>query len=297
MSTYRQRHQEPKSGVVVAVGLVFVLIAGGVLYGAYRWVKRRDTAAATPAAPVDEVGLRQVEAPFDNVLIDDVTNAFVMVVEVPVLPDADSLQRVADAVSECLAFDTEGLYPEAAGRTKVVRVLFHFLPDRRVLSRLPLDQVQVWVYGVDQVVRPLSEEEVRRTLESKLPVPVPEPEPEPEPVPEPQRPAPVKIDMVLENPETGAIVLVLVQDEPWSDEATKTVRRRVDEYFDAVESGALEELKAGEKYEIHVHCRERPGPEVLAALGRTYRVLKSEDVRFRVYLVGAGAAEEIPVGR
>jgi hypothetical protein len=251
-------------------------------------VKRRDAPAA-PAAPVDEVGLREAEAPFDNVIIDDAANAFVMVVEVPAQPDADAERRVIEAVSGCLLFrDDAGLYPEAAGREKVVRVLFHFRPDRRLLARLPLDRVQVWVYGADRKVRPLSDEELKRTVE-----PAP---PEPERASEPGTPAPVKIDMVLEDPDTGVTVLVLVHDEPWTDEATD-VRRRIDAYVRAAGSGALAKLEVGERYEIHVHCRERPGPAPLAALARTRRVLQPEGVRLRLYVVGAGAAEEIPLDR
>lgn len=291
--TYRHRKPESSSGAVIALGFLFVLLAAGVLYGAYRWVKRKDESPPAPGAPVGEVGIRGAEVPFDNVLIDPETDAFVMVVEVPVLPDSASFGHVLAAVSDCLAFrDDAGLYPEAAGRERVVRVQFDFIPDRRLLARLPLDRVQVWVYGADQKVRPLTDAEVKQALAPRRLDGEPEPPP-----PEPEAPAPVRIDMVLENPDTGVTALVLIQDEPWSDKVTEAVRRRIDSCYRAAESGNLTSVAAGEKYEIHVQCRERPGAGVLATLGRTYRVLKSEGVRLRLYVAGAGASEEIPLAR
>ena len=146
----RARRNDNSGGVAVWIGAGALVLAGLGLWLAWRYV-------ATPAEkPEEPTGLiSDVEIPFDGIDQTAPDDRFVMTVEIESAKAGVLPEGLRERLEKCDAFARDSLateYPEAKGRTPVVRLVFPLWPSEANWETLrswvkPLTTVEVEAVG------------------------------------------------------------------------------------------------------------------------------------------------------
>jgi uncharacterized protein DUF6572 len=95
------------------------------------------------------------------------------------------------------------------------------------------------------------------------------------------------IDVVAQNPNTGEVVLVMNEPEPWddSDERLLALQERFNTYVSFLLDGEMAETHpelAGKPARIELRCAHMPDTHALELLGMIHDQLAFQEIRMKV---------------
>ena len=154
-------HRQPRpasSGPAIALAIVLLLIAGGVLGGAYYFVLH-EKEGESPASP-PEVGLDVPEhvIPFDRPMVDERTGAWVLEFEAHQRwREPGAVDALLERVRACRDFVEDGrfarLYPEAPDVVRLRILCAHPLRgdtgDRLRATLAEVEGIEIELRGLD----------------------------------------------------------------------------------------------------------------------------------------------------